>query len=75
MIAELRITDIEKIPTRWWGDVEAIARKKVFKFKPGLNVLWGPNGCVDILPRLKPWDSSFYNQCAQSASDLVSSVS
>ena len=30
---------------------------------------------LDILPRLKPWDSSFYNQCAQSASDLVSSVS
>ena len=48
MITELRVTaekhtrDTSVIP--WWSDVPRLKSRKVFRFKPGMNVLWGPNG-------------------------------
>jgi len=44
MITELRITDRKNTPIEWWDTISELARRRVFKFKEGLNVLTGPNG-------------------------------
>lgn len=44
MIEELRITKAKNTPIEWWAQVDALKRKKVIRFKPGLNVIIGPNG-------------------------------
>ena len=44
MINELRIVDRTRLCIPWWKDVSGIKRKRVLKFQPGLNILWGPNG-------------------------------
>jgi len=45
MIQELQILDKTNTPVDWWSQVERLKRRKSIKFKPGLNILWGPNGC------------------------------
>jgi predicted ATPase len=45
MITELRVMDKEKAIVPWWKTVERLKRRKGIKFKPGLNLVWGPNGC------------------------------
>lgn len=44
MITELRITNRKNTPLEWWPKITELARRKVFKFKPGLNIIVGPNG-------------------------------
>jgi len=44
VISELRVVDKDKTCIKWWTKVEAFKRRTVFKFKPGLNILWAPNG-------------------------------
>jgi len=44
MITELRITDRENTPIKWWTKVKGLQRRKVFRFEPGLNLIVGPNG-------------------------------
>jgi len=49
VITELRL-DSRKKHTRknsvipWWSDVPKLKNRVSIKFKPGLNILWGPNG-------------------------------
>lgn len=44
MISALHIDDATRTPIKWWPDVDALKRRKKFTFKPGINVIWGPNG-------------------------------
>jgi hypothetical protein len=45
MITELQIVDPKRACVPWWGNVEALKRLSSIPFTPGLNILWGPNGC------------------------------
>jgi len=58
VISVLRITDRKNVPLPWWSKVAAFTRRKVFRFEPGLNIVWGRNGSgkstlVRLLARLK----------------------
>jgi energy-coupling factor transporter ATP-binding protein EcfA2 len=44
VITEVRVRNRKKIPAKWWPKVTNLARRKVFRLKPGLNILWGRNG-------------------------------
>jgi len=44
MIEALHIKDRKDMPVEWWHKVKRLQRRKVFRFKPGINILWGPNG-------------------------------
>lgn len=44
MLYSLDIRDPKSTPIAWLAQVEALAKPRVFAFKPGLNVLWGRNG-------------------------------
>jgi len=44
MIYQLDIIDPTKTPVSWLSRVEAFRAPCSFKFKPGINVLWGRNG-------------------------------
>lgn len=45
MISALRIVDPDTACVAHWGKVEALKGLEAIEFKPGLNILWGPNGC------------------------------
>lgn len=45
MISKVIITDKKKLPISYWTEVKPLVRRKEFVFKPGLNVICGPNGC------------------------------
>jgi energy-coupling factor transporter ATP-binding protein EcfA2 len=44
MIYKLNIKDSAKTPVQWLAKVDALKQRRVFEFKPGLNILWGRNG-------------------------------
>jgi energy-coupling factor transporter ATP-binding protein EcfA2 len=44
MISELRIADPKNTCIKWWDKVKWLEGQKSIEFKPGLNILWGPNG-------------------------------
>lgn len=44
MIHKLDILDPTKTPVPWLARIDALAKPRVFEFKPGLNILWGRNG-------------------------------
>jgi energy-coupling factor transporter ATP-binding protein EcfA2 len=44
MIYKLCIKDSAKTPVQWLAKVDALKQRRVFEFKPGLNILWGRNG-------------------------------
>lgn len=45
MIESLQVVDAKRASVEWWPKVQRLKRRKQIKFKPGLNILWGPNGC------------------------------
>lgn len=44
MIYKLCIKDPAKTPVPWFAKIDALKQRRVFEFKPGLNILWGRNG-------------------------------
>lgn len=70
MIEQLKITGPKKPPITWWS--KPFPRKRVFKFKSGLNVLWGPNGSgkSTIIKAL-----AFSTHCIQSGVSVVTQKS
>ncbi len=44
MIKEIRVTNLDKSCISWWNDVAFLKDRKSLKFKPGLNLIVGPNG-------------------------------
>jgi predicted ATPase len=44
MIKALYIKDPDNGPVKWWPDVEALSKREVIHFEPGINLIWGPNG-------------------------------
>lgn|GEM_PF-6966502 len=45
MIHSVEIKLPTKTPVKWLGTVERFKKPCTVTFKPGLNILWGPNGC------------------------------
>ena len=45
MIKSFKVKKVAHLPLPWWEKVPDLATKKAFDFHPGLNILWGPNGC------------------------------
>lgn len=45
MITSLNIVDPASAPIPWLAKTPALAKPRKFDFKPGLNILWGRNGC------------------------------
>jgi predicted ATPase len=45
MIAQITAKDLSDMPLPWWQEVEAFKSRNTFEFKPGLNLIVGPNGC------------------------------
>lgn len=72
MIKELRITDPKDTYVKWWPKVKNLKTRRVFKFKPGLNILWSPNGTgkTSILRQL-----SGYLHCNQGGRSVVTQAS
>lgn len=44
MIHSVAVKNAKLTPCPWWADVEGLKGRKTFRFKPGLNILWGRNG-------------------------------
>jgi predicted ATPase len=44
MLHSVTVKNPAKLPVSWWASAEGLRNRKVFKFKPGLNILWGRNG-------------------------------
>jgi len=44
VIESIRIRKTKELPVPWWREVETLKKRRVFKFKPGLNIVWGRNG-------------------------------
>jgi len=72
MIKELRITDKDNTYVKWWTSVPKLKNRKVFRFKPGLNILWSPNGTgkTTILKQLGK-----YLHCDQGGRSVVTESS
>lgn len=45
MISAIRVTDPSRCCVVHWEKVAALKGLDRLEFKPGLNILWGPNGC------------------------------
>jgi len=68
MITEIRIKNKNNLPCSWWDKSPALMKKRVIKFKPGLNIVWAPNGAgkttlLRTIARLM--------QCEQSGKQVV----
>jgi len=44
MITKIKITDSSKLPIKHWPNVTDLKNRKIFNFKPGLNIVIGENG-------------------------------
>ena len=44
MIHSAIVKNPKLTPCPWWPEVEGLKSRKTFRFKPGLNILWGRNG-------------------------------
>lgn len=45
MIKSLVVEDASRACMPWWSQVSALSGVERLDFTPGLNILWGPNGC------------------------------
>jgi len=68
----MKILDPKGTHISWWENVEALNKPQTFKFKPGINVLWGKNGSgkttiIKAIARL--------THCEQSGSPVVTQTS
>lgn len=45
MIYSLKVEDPQRACMPWWPQVPALKGRDSLDFAPGLNILWGPNGC------------------------------
>ena len=43
MIERLTISDNGDLIISWWKDVKTLKNKKIFTFKPGINIIIGKN--------------------------------
>jgi len=43
MLERLTISDPDDIIVEWWNDVKTLKNKKIFTFKPGINIVIGKN--------------------------------
>lgn len=72
MIRSFEVKDPKVTPVKWWAQVEALAKPRMFKFKPGLNILWGKNGSGKTTV-LKAMARLFH--CEQSGVSVVTQTS
>ena len=76
MIHSVEIKLPTKTPVKWLGTVERFKEPCTVAFKPGLNILWGPNGCgkttlLTLLARLFHCEQGGTSTITETSTDAI----